>query len=96
MPRYPESFKEAAVAKLCGPNAPTAVSLAAQLGVTDRTLLNWKKSYAKRGQVDQNRDSKRPQDWGLEDRLRAVLEAEKLTGQKLCVFHKAGDCTVST
>ena len=39
-----------------------------------------------RGQVRQNRDCKRPQDWGLEDRLRAVLEAEKLTGQKRGVF----------
>ena len=81
MRNYSSEFKEAAVVKLCRPGGPTVSALAAELGITTKSLYNWKQRYS-----SPSSPSQRPQDWPAEKKLKAVFEAEGLKGQELGAY----------
>lgn len=81
MRNYSSEFKEAAVVKLCRPGGPTVSALAAELGITTKSLYNWKHRYS-----SPSSPSQRPQDWPAEKKLKAVFEAEGLKGQELGAY----------
>ena len=78
MGEYTDSFKETMVKKLTGPEARSAGSLAAEVGVPQSTLSRWVRQYGRLGAAQEGSMSKRRQQWGPEEKLLAVLEYEKL------------------
>jgi len=76
---YTDEFKEAMVKKMTGPEARTATSLAAEVGVAQTTLSAWMRRY---GRVEaagvEGNMGKRARNGSPEEKLRAVLEYEKL------------------
>jgi len=78
MGEYADSFKEAMVGKMTGPEARSATSLAEEVGVPQSTLSRWVRQYGRLGGAQEGSMAKRTQKWGPEEKLRAVLEYEKL------------------
>jgi transposase len=88
---YSESFKRKMVQRLLLPDAPTACALAKEAGVPQSTLSRWLIAFGKVPSVpndDNERASgpRRPEDWTVSERLRAVVEAEKLSDAELGEF----------
>ena len=79
MGEYADSFKEAMVKKMTGPEPRSATSLAVEVGVPQSTLSRWMRQYGRLGAAEaEGSMGKRTQQWGPEEKLRAVLEYEKL------------------
>jgi transposase len=79
MGEYTDSFREAMVKKMTGPDARSATSLAEEVGVPQSTLSRWTRQYGRLGAAHaEGRVAKGRQNWGSEEKLRAVLEYEKL------------------
>ena len=78
MSEYSDMIKEAMVMKLTSPGAPSANSLAAEVGIHQSTLSRWVRECAKVGKTGGFMKAIRPQDWAAEGKLNAVLEYEKL------------------
>lgn len=93
--RYSEAFKRRMVNKLCGPGAISACALAEEEGVSQSTLSHWKRQAAtladmttrnKSNEPNEDTPRKRPQEWTLEEKLQAVLEASDLSDKELGAF----------
>ncbi len=79
MGEYTDSYKETMVKKMSGPEARSATSLAEEVGVPQSTLSRWMRQYGRLGAAEtEGAMGKRTQQWGAEEKLRAVLEYEKL------------------
>ena len=79
MGEYADSFKEAMVKKMTGSEPRSATSLAVEVGVPQSTLSRWMRQYGRLGAAEaEGSMGKRTQQWGPEEKLRAVLEYEKL------------------
>ena len=79
MGEYSDSFKEAMVKKMTGPEARSATSLATEVSVPQSTLSRWVRQYGRLTERSaEGRMSKRGENWQAEEKLRAVLEYEKL------------------
>jgi len=79
MGEYTSSFKEAMVRKMSGPEPQSATSLAAEVGVPQSTLSRWVRQYGRVGVAEtEGGMGQRTAKWGAEEKLRAVLEYEKL------------------
>ena len=78
MNEYSDTVKEAMIMKLTSTNAPSATSLAQEVGIHQSTLSRWVREYAKVGKEGGVMKARRPQDWTAEEKLNAVLEYEKL------------------
>ncbi len=78
MGNYSETVKEAMVLKLASPGAPSAGSLAQEVGIHQSTLSRWVRVYGNVSKMGGVMKGRRPQDWTAEDKLNAVLEYEKL------------------
>jgi transposase-like protein len=77
MDEYSDRIKEAMVMKLTSPGAPSANSLAAEVGIHQSTLSRWVREYANVGKAGGFMKARRPQDWTAEGKLNAVLEYDK-------------------
>jgi transposase len=66
------------VTKLTSTGAPSATSLAQEVGIHQSTLSRWVREYAKVGKEGGVMKARRPRDWTAEEKLNAVLEYEKL------------------
>lgn len=101
-PVYSEAFKLNMLKQMVGPNAKSAVQLAAETGVGHSTLSHWleqansvqpmpKKGDGSRSPVHGSKPemSKRPEDWTAEEKLQAVLEASALSDEELGEFLRA-------
>ena len=82
MDSYSETVKEAMVMKLSSPGAPSAYSLAREVGIHQSTLSRWVREYGNVGKAGGVMKARRPQDWRAEEKLNAVLEYEKLEGEQ--------------
>jgi len=83
------------MAKLTGPNPPTAGSLAEESGVHQSTLARWlreertvesvkkTKSTPPRVQHEAPAQQKRPDDWSPREKLQAVMEASVVSDDEL-------------
>ena len=98
--RYSESFREAMVEKMAGPNGRSASVLSQEVGISQPTLSRWlreagtsrvppvskkKKSKTQRSSSEVAR-AKRPQDWKPAEKLQVVLEAAELSDAELGEF----------
>ena len=79
MKGYSEQFKSAMVAKIAVSDGISASALSQEVGIPQQTLSRWVKEYAKLGGNGGGRmKSKRPEDWTGEEKLKALLEYDKL------------------
>jgi transposase-like protein len=92
---YSEAFKRRMVQKLSGPGAISAYALAKEEGVSQTTLSRWKRQAGtlsgmttrkKKKEAQKNTTRKRPQDWSLDEKLQAVVEASGLSDEELGAF----------
>jgi transposase len=79
------------VQRLVGPEAVSANQLAQEVGVHQATLSRWlRDSKDRMGSMKlgppPKRDSRRPEDWSAEERLRVVTEAARLEDDELGAF----------
>lgn len=82
--RYPENFKEQALAKVFSRrNDQTIQSIADELSISLQTLKTWMKKAKLNSPLDQQSKSKRPQDWHPEERLAALQKTYGLIGEDL-------------
>jgi transposase len=68
------------VRKLMQPGAPSATSLAKEVGITQATLSRW---IRKHGTMVAMEKGKRSSDWTPEEKLRAIVETAHLTDEEL-------------
>jgi transposase-like protein len=95
---YPDMFKHAMIQKMSGPDPISATTLSKQVNVPQSTLSKWLRmagvgpsygfpnnahEYTKMAKIT---DSKRPNDWSAEDKLKVVLEASSLDDEQLGAF----------
>ncbi len=92
MKTYTERFKRAMVQRMLLPKGPTASALAVEVGVPQRTLSRWVRELGTLRLVSNTNEkvevsgSRRPEDWSAPERLRAVIESSKLSGDALGEF----------
>ena len=79
MSEYTLSFKEAMVKKMSSPEAKSATELAQEVGVPQSTLSRWLRDFGSlSGEGTEGTMGKRAQKWPAEEKLRAVVEYERL------------------
>ena len=95
---YPDMFKNTMIQKMTGPDAISATALSKQVDVPQSTLSKWLRlsgsgpSYVFPNNVNEYTkmtkvtNSKRPNDWSAEDKLKVVMEASSLDDEQLGVF----------
>ena len=76
MGEYADTFREAMVKKMAGPERRSAGSLAAEVGVAQSTLSRWLRQHGRLGAETEGSMRKRTRQWGPEEKLRAVMEYE--------------------
>ena len=96
--QYPDMFKNAMIQKMTGPDAISATALSKQADVPQATLSKWLRmagvypsygfpnnahEYKKMAKIS---NSKRPNDWNAEDKLKVVMEASSLDDEQLGAF----------
>lgn len=78
---YSETIKEAMVRKLTTPGGPTQAMLSRKVGIPNQTLSRWVKEYG--SLYGMKNGSKKHEDWTVEEKFKAVVEAKSLEGQEL-------------
>jgi len=96
--QYSDMFKNAMIQKMTGTDAISATALSKQVDVPQSTLSKWLRmagvgpsyvfpnnahEYTKMAKIT---DSKRPNDWSAEDKLKVVIEASFLDDKQLGAF----------
>jgi transposase len=79
------------VQRLLLPNGPSARALSREIQIPQGTLSRWLLRFGRVGGVPNSNDgtpsrTRRPEDWSAEERLRAVMEAGRLSGEELGQF----------
>jgi len=74
---YTEEFKKGAVQKFLSRGSRRAWEIGKEIGVADSTLYEWRKKYGTSLIIMD--EARRPQDWSLDQKCKAVFEFEKLT-----------------
>lgn len=79
------------VQRMVGPNAVSANRLSSEVGISQSSLSQWLRESG--GRMDRvklgpppNPNSRRPEDWSAEERLRVVMEAARLRDDELGAF----------
>lgn len=85
MPRYSEERKQAVLQKMAPPRHMTVAELAAQEGISDATLYNWRKSARAQGAILPS-NSATPDRWRSEDKFRAVLETAPMSEAEFSAY----------
>ena len=75
---YPEELIDSMVRKMTLPPARSATSLAKEVGIPQGTLSRWVRSRATVKAQGDGTMQRRPQQWGAEEKLTALLEYERL------------------
>jgi len=96
--QYSDMLKNKMIQKMTGPDAISASALSKEVDVSQATLSKWLRmagvgpsyvfpnnthEYTKMAKIT---DSKRPNDWSAEDKLKVVLEASSLSDEQLGAF----------
>jgi transposase-like protein len=83
MNEYSEKIKSTMIAKMTAPGGVSASALSEEVGIPHQTLSRWRNEYAKFGGNGGGKmKSKRPEDWTAEEKLKALLEYDKLDEQQ--------------
>ncbi len=80
---YSEAFKEQALAKVLSRGDRTVQAVADELNLSVFTLKNWMRKTLPNEAQRALRKEKRPQDWRMEERLKALQESHGLEGEAL-------------
>lgn len=83
---YSEQFKAKMVAKVLAPPGRSAFSVARDAGMSQPTLSRWVRAAGKVAAVSRDSESRRPADWTPAEKLAAVVEASRLSGEELGSF----------
>jgi transposase len=83
MPSYSIGQKESIIKKLLRPNAPSALALSQQIGISQGTLSRWLREHKSNKDIPM---PKRPLDWTPEERFQAVMEAANLSEEEIGVY----------
>lgn len=83
MHQHSLKFRKSTVAKMLRPGGPSVKEMASEIGISTKTLYNWKSSLRKN--VEES-SPKRAQDWSMEQRLQILFQAEKLNENELGAF----------
>ena len=93
MTQYSEAFKSKMVQRMVGPVAISANRLSQEVGIGQPTLSKWLRDAGGRmgdlkfdSPPPSPRSPRRPEDWSPEERLRAVMEASRLSEDELGAF----------
>jgi transposase-like protein len=93
--KYSEDFKEQALVKVYNRNNDQTIEMVAnELNINVTTLKDWMRQSKKTGNQFASPTSKRPKDWGLEERLTALQQSYSLTGDDLNAWCR--ECGVFT
>ncbi len=84
--QYSESFRQQALEKVYGRGNHTVEMVADELNMSKGTLRNWMKADKKNTPSRSGRDSRRPKDWGLAERLELLKESHGLDEAALNAF----------
>lgn len=71
-----EEFKKVAVKKFLSRGSRGVRDICRELGVSNSTIYQWAQQYGRSPSMDNTQ--RRPQDWSAAEKLRAVIEFEKL------------------
>lgn len=87
---YSEGFKQGMVQKLVGPDSISAAALSQAEGVSQTTLSKWLREAGNLAGMNNrntnNSHQRRPQDWPLEDKLRAIIEIDELPADQVGAY----------
>ena len=83
MASYSEAFKAEMVRKMLPPAAIAVRELAQETGVHHTTLSRWFLRVGKLDGMENEKTPRRPADWSVEEKMRAVLAAASLEGEEL-------------
>ena len=87
MKGYSEQFKSAMVAKIALPDGSSVSALSQEVGIPHQTLSRWVKEYANfGGNGGRIMNSKRPEDWTAEKKLKAIVEYENLDEEQRGIY----------
>ena len=96
--QYPDVFKSAMIQKMTRPGAISATALSKQVDVPQSTLSKWLRmagvgssyNYPNNAKdytnMTKTNPSRRPNDWGAEDKLKVVMKAASLDDEQLGKF----------
>jgi hypothetical protein len=80
MRKFSEEFKRIAVQKLFSRGSRNVEEISKELGVAKVTLYAWAKNYGT--SPGMSNTQRRPQDWSAAEKLKAVIEFEKLAPEQ--------------
>jgi len=83
--RYPKERKEAVLKKMLPPNNKTIKELAAEEGISEATLYNWRNAARAEGRLMPDGDCT-PHGWSAKDKFAAVLETAALNEADLSTY----------
>ncbi len=84
--QYNESFRQQALEKVYTRDSRPIRSVADDLNMSYGTLRNWMKADKNSSQAKAGLRSKRPNDWGLAERLQMLMESHGLDEEALNAF----------
>jgi transposase-like protein len=80
MKMFTEEFKKTAVQKFLSRGSRSVKEICRELGVADCSIYQWTKQYGRSRGMDNTQ--RRPQDWSAAEKLKAVIEFEKLAPEQ--------------
>ena len=83
--RYSKKRKEAVLQKMMPPNNRSIKELAAEEGISEGTLYNWRNQARKQGLLLPDGDTG-PDGWGAREKFAAVLESASLNEQETAEY----------
>jgi transposase-like protein len=85
VPRYSEERKEAVLRKMLPPHNRSLKALAAEEGISEATLYNWRRQARAQGRLLPDGDAS-PQGWSASDKFAAVVETAALNEAELAEY----------
>lgn len=89
MTRYSEERKAAVLDKLLPPHNLTVAQVAAQEGISEPCLYNWRKQARLEGRPVPGSRKPTPDDWPSQDKFAVILETASLNAQELSEYCRA-------
>ena len=83
--KYSEERRQAVLAKLCPPHNRSIREVAAEEGISEATLYNWRKAARQRGELypDAGSDA---QGWSARDKFAAVIETAPMNASERSAY----------
>mgnify|MGYP001818455745 CR=1 FL=1 len=85
MPRYSDERKEAVLRKMLPPHNRTLAELAAEEGISEATLYNWRRDARDKGRLLPD-GATGPEGWSAADKFAAVVETAALNAAELSAY----------